>query len=261
MPILPFSLWEPEFQAFCIGLPKTGTTSMARIFKRYRSGHEVWFAETVTHVMNYRKGGLAPEAFRRFILRRIRENALFMDSASFNHLYLELLTKELPGAKFILTFREFEAWVNSYLHMLLMWRQRLPAKKPIPRWQIDYGLFQFGTFDPNDFISLEVLKRKLGAILDRFFAYWMASHRHMMRWVDPNRTLMIRTDQISESIDAIAEFLNIDTSSLSGNESHANRRRKPLMLTEFLEPSRLRRYRDTIRDSDISSFYPGIDSL
>ena len=45
---LPFALWEPQFQAFCIGLPKTGTTSMARMFKGYRSGHELWFAETAT---------------------------------------------------------------------------------------------------------------------------------------------------------------------------------------------------------------------
>ena len=92
MSILPFSLWEPEFQAFCVGLPKTGTTSMARIFKRYRSGHEVWFAETVTRVMKYRKGLLHRDALERFILRRIRENGLEMDSASFNHLYKESCT-------------------------------------------------------------------------------------------------------------------------------------------------------------------------
>jgi hypothetical protein len=256
MPILPFALWEPRFQAFCVGLPKTGTTSMARIFKRYRAGHETGFAETVTHVMQYREGLLAPGAFRRCILRRIRENGLEMDSASFNHLYLDLLITEVSAARFILTVREFEPWVNSYLHMLLMWRQRFASRSLIPQWQINYGRFQFGAFDPDDFISLEVLKRRLSVIVDRFFVYWTKTHRQVLDIMDPSRTLILKTDRISESIDVIACFLNIPAASLAQVESHANRRWTPLTFTEFLEPVQLARYRDQIQVGALSKWFP-----
>ena len=233
---------------------------MARIFKRYRSGHEVWFAETVTRVMKYRKGLLHRDALERFILRRIRENGLEMDSASFNHLYLEFLTKKFPGARFILTFREFVPWVNSYLHMLLMWRRKMPSTSGIPAWQIDYGRFQFESFDPDDFTSLNNLKSKLVEIVDQFFEYWMASYRQMIRCMDPDRTHIIRTERISKSIDVIADFLKIAPASLSTNESHANRRHGPLKPTEFLNPARLKRYRDLIEDSKVSNFYAKIDT-
>ena len=178
-----------------------------------------------------------------------------MDSASFNHLYLDLLVKNLPKARFILTLRDFKPWFNSYLQMLLLWRRRFSENQSVPRWQTEYGKFLFGAFDPEDFISQEVLLDRLDPMVENFFRYWVQAHRNLLRFMDPERTLVLRTDRISDSVDRIAAFLHIPSHSLARKESHSNRRRMPLSLTGSLGPGYLERYTDLTLFPDIEKLF------
>jgi len=42
-----------RFRIFTLGLPKTGTTSLATIFENYRSGHEFMFGLTSQAILNW----------------------------------------------------------------------------------------------------------------------------------------------------------------------------------------------------------------
>lgn len=225
-----------RFCLFCIGLPKTGTTSIANIFKRYRFGHEVWFAKTVSTIEKWQKGDISAEAFRSFVMNRVTENGLEMDSSSFNHYYIDILLDELPEAKFILTVRDFKSWLNSYLGMLLRWRLAIPQEYRIPEWQLAYGRCQFGVFDPKDFVSRETLKVNLPAIANRFFLFWAQSYTRIYYLIDRKRTLVLETGRISNSIPAIGRFVGIQASTLDETVSHSNRGTWPIAPTDFLLP-------------------------
>lgn len=232
-----FAPRKPKFRLFCIGLPKTGTTSIAHIFRRYRSGHEVWFAKTVSSIEKWQKGRISGEAFRWFVMSRVTENGLEMDSSSFNHYYLDILLDEFPEGKFILTVRDFKSWLNSYLSMLLRWRQAIPQEFRIPEWHLAYGRCQFGVFDPQDFVSTEKLKVSLPEIADRFFACWAQSYSRIFRLMDGTRTLVLKTGRISSSMQAIGIFVGIQASTLDETVSHSNRVTGAISLTDFLLPT------------------------
>ena len=59
-----------QFQCYCVGLAKTGTTSIAAIFGRYRSEHDFMFEETMAKIAAWREGQISPELFAEFILER-----------------------------------------------------------------------------------------------------------------------------------------------------------------------------------------------
>ncbi len=233
---LPFPLWEPQFRGFCIGLPKTGTTSIARIFRHCRSGHEIRFAETVSWIDDLQQGRVTHEAFRRFIVKRVTEGGYEMDSSSFNHYYLDILMREFPEARFILTLRDFGSWVNSYLQMLLRWRRTIPLSRQVPEWQLAYGRCQFGEFDPEDFVSIKSLKVNLPEIAGRFFECWAGSYTRIFHVMDRTRTLILETARISSDMDAIARFMDIPANSLDASASHSNRGTGQTVLTDFLGP-------------------------
>ncbi len=239
---LPFALWEPQFRVFCIGLPKTGTTSIARIFRHYRSGHEVRFAETVSRLDDLQQGRVTRGEFRRLIVKGVTEGGYEMDSSSFNHYYLDILIREFPEARFILTLRDFESWVNSYLEMLLRWRRTFPSSHQVPKWQMAYGRCQFGTFDPDDFLSMERLKAKLPEIVGRFFACWSESYARIARLMDRARTLVLETHRISSALDAMGRFMGIPETSLDVNGSHSNRGTGEVAVTDFLEPGYIEQF-------------------
>ena len=92
-----------RFQAYCVGLPKSGTSSIAGIFSGYVSCHEFMVRETVEHLIRFNRGELSDRQMRSFVRRRDTLGLLEMDSASFNGAYLDFLRDEFPSAKFIFT--------------------------------------------------------------------------------------------------------------------------------------------------------------
>jgi Sulfotransferase domain len=231
------------FQLYNVGIPKTGTTSIAGIFNRFRTGHEYMFGDTIDKIIAYRFGKINVEEFKRYLHYRDLQGNLEMDSASFNHYYLEILKDEFPDAKFIFTIRDCYSWLNSYLNMLLKWREyHLTTKLPIPLWQIDYGVFQFGDFNTDNFLSLKALKSKLPEIIERFLHNWSVSNANVLDSLPPDRSIIIRTHEISDSIPRLADFLKITENKLTNEEIHSNIGRNAINLLEFVDKDLLERH-------------------
>ena len=53
---------------------------------------------------------------RRWLAKRAEAGALELDSASFNHYFLEILVELHPAARFVYTRRDAVSWADSLLN-------------------------------------------------------------------------------------------------------------------------------------------------
>jgi len=204
---------ERRFRAFNVGIAKSGTTSVAGIFSNYRAGHEFMFPETTKAISDYRTGVISKKEFIGFLRDRDQKGNLEMDSASFNFMYIDILAEMYPDAKFIATIRDCYSWLDSALNMFLV--------LDIPDWMIDYGSRSFGVHITREmFGSRQDLLRALPGILDGILGYWAYGMQFILDNLPEERSLVIKTEEISNSLDKTASFLGIPESTLVREKSH-----------------------------------------
>lgn len=217
-----------RFQAYVVGLPKTGSTSLATIFGNYRSGHEWQLMELLAPALARRKGELSDEDFLLATGKRLLPVSLEMDSTTCHHLYTDLLLARFPHAVFLHTVRDVRSWATSLLDMTL--RKRLAGRII----KIEYtasGLAYFRLmtggaydFDPgysgDDRTSLIPLMR-----------YWAAHMGEMSRLLPAERSLRLRARDIRNSLPEIARLTGVPVATLRADLAHANQ--APLRFDRF----------------------------
>ena len=202
-----------RFRAYCVGMGKSGTTSMAGLFSKYRAAHEFMFPETTRAISDYKTGLISREEFVDFLHARDQKGNLEMDSSSFNFNYVDILVDEYPDAKFIATIRDCYSWLDSMLNMLLV--------LDIKDWMIDFGARSFGIRVTQDMISSrENIIRALPHMLDGLLKYWAEGQQFTLDNLPMESSLVIRTEEISESLERIAHFLGVPEDTLSPEQSH-----------------------------------------
>jgi hypothetical protein len=116
---VPASLPPRRFHLIGVGLPKTGTTSLASLFQPFRWGDEFLFPESVERLIAWKGGRLDRDVMRRWLALRDEAGALELDSASFNHYFLDIMVELHPAARFVYTRRDAVSWADSFLNMVL----------------------------------------------------------------------------------------------------------------------------------------------
>jgi hypothetical protein len=202
-----------RFRAFCVGLPKTGTTSVGTIFENYRSA-KVAGSSLERLGCDVREDSRAAEAARAFVLRRDAEEWLEMDPSSANWMILGVLKEQFPDSRFILTIRDCYSWCDSMLNVLI------------------------GRTAANDFVeSPELFKRMLGCeldwfrdaetalrhsepILEKLLEFWAQQAKTALE-CPSDRTLVIRTSEISSSLKVMADFVGVPPETLLPERTHS----------------------------------------
>ena len=206
-------MFQRRFRAYNVGIAKSGTTSIAGIFSRYRAAHEFMFPETTKAISDYKTGLISKEEFIGFMRSRDRKGNLEMDSSSFNFNYVDILVDEYPDAKFIATIRDCYSWLDSILNMLLV--------LDIQDWMIDFGFRSFGITVTRDMISSrENIMRALPHMLDGLLKYWAEGQELSLHNLPEKGSLVIRTQEISDSLNKMADFLGISETTLVREKSH-----------------------------------------
>jgi hypothetical protein len=204
-----------RFRAYNVGLAKTGTTSVWGICSQYRAAHEFMFRETTEAISDYRTGVITKETFVEFLRQRDRAGNLEMDSSSFNFAYLDILRDEFPDARFIATVRDCYSWLDSLLNMFLSLNTKVQG------WMYEFGRRSFGVpIEERMITSRENLLLALPEILDGLLGYWSRGHNFILENAPPERSLIIRTEEISRSAEMIAEFLGVPVESMTPEHSH-----------------------------------------
>jgi hypothetical protein len=220
-------VWNPDptaprrFFLIAVGLPRTGTTSLAALFSGYRAAHEFQLSDTVEALWARHTGEASEADLRAFARRRFADGNLEMDAAGFHATWVETLMAEAPDARFVLQIREPRAWINSWLGLLSGTVRQWwgPGR---PTWPERFFRLLFRAFDPSDYTSQERLVAALPRLLDPMLACW-AQSRRWARALPADRTLVVRTEDLSSSLPALAAHAGVDVRSLDASCHHAHR--------------------------------------
>jgi hypothetical protein len=230
---VPASLPTRRFHLIGVGLPKTGTTSLAHLFQPFRWGYEFLIAESVVRLIAWKGGRLGHERMRRWLASRAEAGALELDSASFNHYFLDILVELYPAARFVYTRRDAVSWADSLLNMAL-WPGRYHRGQGWPEWQVALGRLMAPSFDPGRFVSPERLRPALRPLAEELLAFYARETPRIEAALPPERSLVIPTDGLSTSLDTLAEFAGVPRSALNVAGSHANRGQAKIPLVAAL---------------------------
>ncbi|MCY4431450.1 MAG: hypothetical protein OXC11_13795, partial [Rhodospirillales bacterium] len=211
-----------RFHLVCMGLPRSGVVSLFTLFHKFRAANEYAEAETIRKLADCGRGRLGRDALRAYLARRDREGALEMDAASFLHLAADVLVELSDATRFVLPVRAPEAWFESYVKELLRVHERLRALgKDPPAWWRDYGAMLMGRFDWEDIATPEARKSCLPDVARRFLAHWAEATGGMLESLPAERTFVVRTQDIGNLRDRLANFVGQPDGVLTG-AGHSN---------------------------------------
>ncbi len=206
-----------RFHAYVVGLPKTGTVSLAGVFGNYRSLHEFHQRETHKMIIELNQGQVSKREFSQFIRRRdFLAGFLEMDAAHFNRHYIDILDEEFPKAKFICLIRDCYSWLNSCVNFYTH-----PEKESLQSSELPNGM----PFDlPMGASSeKEELIKNFHKYIDVPLTIWTTEYKKIIEKLPPGRSMIIKTNEISGKLDEIARLLNVSYNSLITEQSHLNK--------------------------------------
>ena len=178
---------------------------------------------------------------------------LELDSAHFNRHYMEILAGAYPDAKFIFLIRDCFSWLESFINYFT--EPDKEATQASPEWN---GLpFDLGKGD------LEA-KRKLIENFDRYIdvplSFWAKENIEMLkkcRCLPADRVLIVRTDEINDKMDEMAEFVGVDPETLKRGRSHLNKASYHVNILKRLDPRFLEEKFDAHCSIVMKEIFPG----
>lgn len=224
-----------SFQAYGVGLPKTGTKSLARMLAaEHRSAHEpeTWIA---THFLG--RNSVAQNtpytntSCSELFKARDALLALEFESNWVLGLAIEGLYSTFPDAKYILTIRDCISWINSEINQKYVIGHRQP-------WRIlsDYRYGPMRVYRPEE---IKLSEYNLYPVRS-YFRYWSDHISLVLNTVPEDNLLVVRTRDLSSELGTIAEFLDIPLASLDVARSHSHKRtQKPLNIHDLVDPDYL----------------------
>jgi hypothetical protein len=239
-------------QAFGVGLPKTGTVSLANLLStNYRSSHEpeTWI---LTHLLKGTTLGTDRKMTleERIGVLRARDQLLNLNFESnfVLGLLIETLYSSFPDAKYILTIRDCYSWVNSEINQQYI-------SSHISPWDFlydyRYGLQRY--YQPEDICLKEYNLHPLSS----YFSYWAGHIKTVLDTIPHDQLLVIRTKDLSSRTNDIANFLEISFDRMMLSKSHSHRRRnKALNILDLIDKNFLE-YNASIFCKDIMMEYFG----
>lgn len=236
-----------RFHVINVGLPKTGTASIAHVFGNYRSEHERGFRESLDAILRDRK---RPDDARLagFLRARDRAGSLEMDSSGLNGYRPALLSRTFPSARFLFTFRDCYTWCRSmFLDMLNEQEQDVSRDVMEGLMGVPWSCFE----------SERRLAERLDLALDGASRFWREWNERVLTELPPSRLLVVRTEDISRSLDRMASFAGVPAGTLIAERSHSNKAYRPFDLFEKAGEARIRARIDVHARPLMERFFPG----
>lgn len=221
-----------QTQVYCVGTAKSGTTSLATLFKgQLRTFHEADCKEAINLILDLAEGRATRGALRSFLVARDRRLQLDLDSSQLNYFFLTDLLGLFPAAKFILTLRDPYSWLDSLIN------HQLGRRSVPPEWRRlrDY---RFGGGRPHPAEERALEARGLYT-LDGYLAYWAKHNTDVLQHVPAERLLVVRTDQITPQAEAIGHFIGVPQTVEKAERTRANEAWVKLGVLAELEPNYL----------------------
>lgn len=186
---------------------------MSGIFENYRSQHHPDADLRLALAIAWLKGELDESKARRTLRRRDRALWLEMESSSLAGILIEPLAKACPHKKFILTVRDPFRWCDSWIDHNI---NRPPDEKSL--WgTLDRMRLRAGAFEPTKFDAPLTARGFLP--LPCYFQLWTGHNQRVLRAVEPERLILLETNEIAKRLPEIAAWAGIPADTLRSDRS------------------------------------------
>ena len=242
-------------QVYCVGTAKSGTHSIWAMFSRnVRAAHEPQSLQLIEKYFDHQAGRISQDQLREWVLMRDQSLALEVDSSWFNILMLELLVAEFPQARFILTIRDCYSWLNSEFKRAL----HAPSTRLL---RVKLREHIYGN-NGRPYAPEERVLQQAGLYpVDGYLARWAAHNEQVLSLVPSPRLLIVRTPEIRQQAQAIADFAGLPRHSVRAERTHEYRNPQTRHIIReldrnFLEP-KVKQHCQRL----MNRFFPEIKSL
>jgi hypothetical protein len=202
-----------RFHAYGVGMPKTGTHSLAAVFERYRVWHEPERIHFMELIMARTKGEISEAAARAQLQRLDRHLWLELNSSWTNYLLTDMMLEEFPRVKIVLTIRDCYSWLDSIFNEMLG-RTHADYMVSFHRWYA--SSLSPGSHQAGDRVLAE---RGLWP-LDSWLRAWTEHNSRIISMVPSDRLLVVRTQDIRSDIPRLAQFMGVPADMLDAGRSH-----------------------------------------
>jgi hypothetical protein len=190
-----------RFHAYCVGLPRSGTHSIAKMFEdNYRSAHEPYHSSAIKVL---EKGSLRDNEFiNKYLVTKDTLLNLEIESSQYLYRFTPNLVTLFPDANFILTVREPKSWLESEFNKLL----RSYKNRPNNIWR-RYDEIKYGAFDFS-FESEKIQNTSNSYPVRQLLSYYKKNIVTVLNSVPKHKLLVVDTFEINSNINTISEFLS-----------------------------------------------------
>ncbi len=205
-------VYQRKFQAYGVGTAKTGTHSISGMFEaKYRAAHEPESERVLRVILDSANGSINEEQRIEFIKKRDKRLWLEMESSLLNFYFLDILVTEFPQAKFIMTIRDCYSWLASIINHQLTY----PASGNwVKLRELNYQTDKFEHTKEE-----QVLAERGLYTIDGYLSSWADRNKKILATVPKERLLIVKTDEITQSIPTIARFMEIPVDNLDASKS------------------------------------------
>jgi len=221
-----------KFELYGIGLPKSGTHSIADMFgPTFRTQHEADSHEMIGAIIDVRDGRLSSDYMLDYLTRRRRRLKVEVDASHFDAHVLEYLVSISARARFVLTLRDPYRWLDSFINHSI-------AHDAHPQW-IAFRDMRFNrpnlTHPPEE----RALKDRGLYTLDGYLAYWRWHVERCLRIVPEERLLVVRTEDLSARAADVARFAGLPDFTPELQRTHSYRAARRFGILNDLDPDYL----------------------
>jgi len=241
---------------YCVGTSKSGTHSIASMFSRtVRTGHESEAVPLLENFVAWKSGRMDEAGFMEWLRARDGRLGLEVDSSTLNRDILDILLREFPDARFVLTIRDCYSWCNSHLNHAMRFRQNThPLWREMSKWRMGSKAFEHA---PEE----RLLKEQGLPGLNFHLCHWKWHNAGVLEQVPPARLLVVRTDEIGKRAFEIAEFAGLPRRVVRIEQTHEFRNAAKQNILAQLDPHFVESAVENHCRVLMSRFFPEIKSL
>lgn len=249
---------------FGVGMAKTGTHSIAEMLGEDRYGfHEKNSARTLPLIISYINGKSTIQQLSRWLKFRDIHLYPILDVAHYYGAIVDELAHNIfPDAKFIVTIRDCYSCVQSQLNQIIKrwsWKDGWESDCDyfVRYYRELYGYSREWSYPPQE----EILADAEVPPLDRMFRHWGERNRKLLEAIPSDRRLVIRTRELSQSIDRIERFTGVPSGYLRRERSHSFKRPRTFIdVFEEVPPEHIEKVAQRYCSDIMEEWFPEIQS-
>lgn len=205
-----------RFQAYYVGLPKTGSTTVSEMLSSYRCQHERDMPSLSYWGIERADGRIDSRRAMELIGARLEDPALEFDACTSLHWHADELVSRFPTARFVHVVRDVRSWTQSLLDM--EYRRAVDARLrrlSIAPWEATFRRHFLGEADP--WRDADASDERL---LVRAMQVWGTHMSTMRQHLPRERTLVLTTSSLDGASRPLAEFLGIPSTRVGQPPRH-----------------------------------------